>query len=425
MKYFWRLLLVVIVIAALAAAWWWYAAPKAAAVPQTIAVARGDVEQTVLASGALQANSVVSVGAEVSGRIETLHVKLGDVVKKGDPIAEIDSLDQANAVKAAQAALANIKAQKLEQQATVIQTQQALTRAKQMNDKSLVTQATLEAAQAALDAANAKIQSIDAQISQATLAVDSANLNLSRTKIIAPSDGTVVAVLVVQGQSVNAAQTSPTIVKLADLDTMVISAQISEADVTKVKPGQRVYFTILGEPDNKISATLRSIEPAPSAIATADTGLSSTDNAVYYNGLFEVPNRDHKLRIAMTTQVSIVLNEVKGGLVVPSSSLRGGRNGNYVVAVYDPKTGATQPARVKIGINNNVLASVDGGLNEGDLVVVAGTGNAGGPGFGLLGQNGQNGQNGGNRAGGFGGARPGGGALRGLGGAGGGAPLGL
>jgi macrolide-specific efflux system membrane fusion protein len=191
-----------------------------------------------------------------------------------------------------------------------------------------------------------------------------------------------------------------------------------------VKPGQRVYFTILGEPDNKISATLRSIEPAPSAIDTADNGISSTDSAVYYNGLFEVPNPDHKLRIAMTTQVSIVLNEVKGGLVIPSSALRGGRNGNYIVAVYDPKAGTTHPARVKVGINNNVLASVDSGLNEGDLVVVSGTGGAG-PGFGPPGQNGQNRQNGANPNGNRPGNNRGGGALRGLGGAGGGAPLGL
>ena len=119
---------------------------------------------------------------------------------------------------------------------------------------------------------------------------------------------TLIAVLVTEGQSVNANQTSPTIVKIADLDTMIIKAQISEADVTKVAPGQNATFTILGDPSTKIPATLLSVEPAPDAITTSDTGLSSTDNAVYYNGLFSVANPDHRLRIAMTAQVTITIN---------------------------------------------------------------------------------------------------------------------
>jgi macrolide-specific efflux system membrane fusion protein len=366
-----RIAIIVIVLAGAGIAAWMAFAPLEAAVePQTTAVARGDIQQTVLASGALEASSVTSVGAEVSGRIDNVDVKLGDTVKKGDAIAEIDSLDQENAVKSAEASLANMKAQLRAKAADVTQAQLALDRANKLAPQKLVSDADLEAAQATLESAQSGVDSLTAQISQASLAVDSANLNLSRTKIIAPVSGTVVAVLVTEGQSVNAAQSAPTIVKLAELDTMIIKAQISEADVTRAKAGQGAYFTILGEPDNRIDAKLLSIEPAPDAIATDDSGISSTDSAVYYNGLFAVDNPDHKLRIAMTAQVTIVVNESKDVLSLPSALLgTPNRKGLYFVRVYDPATRQSTPTEVKVGLNNNITAEILGGLKEGDLVV--------------------------------------------------------
>lgn len=349
------------------AGWWFFAAPKAATAPNTVKVARADIEQTVLASGVLQANSLVSVGAEVSGRIDAVHVKLGQDVKKGDLIAEIDSLNQENAVKTAQAALAAIQAQKRAQQATLVQAQAALVRNTSLSGSNLVSKTDLDAAQAAVDSSLAQIDQLDAQIAQAELSVDAAKLNLSRTRIVAPNDGTVVAVLVEAGQTVNANQTTPTIVKIADLDTMVIKAEISEADVVRVAAGQRVYFTILGEPDNQIDATLREIEPAPTSINDDST---STDTAIYYNGLFDVPNPDHKLRISMTAQVTIVLDEVENALVLSSGLVtRRGPDGNAMVMVYDPVTEQIEPRRVEVGLNNNVMAEIKSGLNEGDEVV--------------------------------------------------------
>jgi macrolide-specific efflux system membrane fusion protein len=266
---------VVIVVAggAVAAGWTYWAPSKAAVEPNTVTVERGDVEQTVLASGALEANAVTSVGAEVSGRIQTLAVKLGDVVKKGDLIAEIDSVDQQNAVKSAEASLANMKAQLSAKQADLTTAQAAVDRSDKLKAQNLLSDADLLTAQAGLASAKAAIASLEAQISQSDLAVESARLDLERTKITAPVDGTVVAVLVTEGQSVNASQTAPTIVKIADLDTMQIKAQISEADITRVHPGQNATFTILGDPKTKIAATLLSVDPAPNAIATSDTGL--------------------------------------------------------------------------------------------------------------------------------------------------------
>ncbi|WP_200946490.1 efflux RND transporter periplasmic adaptor subunit [Devosia sp. Root685] len=355
------------------AAWWYFMGqPEARTVPETIAVTRADIETTVLATGVLQASSLVSVGAEVSGRIEAIHVTLGQDVKKGDLIAEIDSLDQENAVKSAQAALAGIEAQKRNQEAVLVKAEAALKRNQQLSAGSLVSQTDLETAQAAVEQAKAQIDQLAAQGDQAALTVDSAKLNLARTQIVAPSDGTVVALVVEEGQTLNANSSTPTIAKIANLDTMVIKAEISEADVVKVVPGQKVYFTILGEPDNRIEATLREIEPAPTSISS-DTTSDSASSAVYYNGLFDVPNADHRLRISMTAEVTIVLADAKDALTLPSSLVtRKGPDGAVMVMVYDPATEETSPRRIEVGLNNNISAQVLSGLEEGDQVVSGG-----------------------------------------------------
>ena len=386
MKRFAKILLVLIVLAGGAGAGWWYfwAPTQASTTPDTVTVGRGDIETTVLASGVLEASALVSVGAEVSGSIKAVHVALGDAVARGDLIAEIDSLNQENAVKSAEAALAGIQAQRRNQEATLAQAEAALARQQQLSANSLVSQTALETAQAAVDQAKAQIDQLDAQIAQAELTVDSAELDLARTQIVAPADGTVVALLVEEGQTLNANSATPTIAKIANLDTMVIKAEISEADVVKVSAGQKVYFTILGEPDQRIEATLREIEPAPTSIADETT---SSGSAVYYNGLFEVPNPDHRLRISMTASVTIILDEARDVLTLPSSLVtRRGPDGGTMVMVYDPASEETRPARVEVGLNNNINAEIVSGLNEGDLVIngtgarLGNSGGQGGPG---------------------------------------------
>lgn len=387
MKRFVNFLLVLILLGGGSAAGWWYflVPTQASTTPDTVTVGRGDIETTVLASGVLEASALVSVGAEVSGSIKAVHVSLGDNVSRGDLIAEIDSLNQENAVKSAEAALAGIQAQRRNQEAILAQAETALTRQQQLNANSLVSQTALETAQAAVEQARAQIDQLDAQIAQAELTVESAELDLARTQIVAPADGTVVALLVEEGQTLNANSATPTIAKIANLDTMVIKAEISEADVVKVSAGQKVYFTILGEPDRRIEATLREIEPAPTSIAN-DT--SSSGSAVYYNGLFEVPNPDHRLRISMTASVTIVLAEARNVLSLPSSLVtRQGPDGGAMVTVYDPASEEMRRVRVEVGLNNNINAEIVSGLEEGDLVVNAtgarlnsSSGGPGGPG---------------------------------------------
>jgi len=183
-------------------------------------------------------------------------------------------------------------------------------------------------------------------------------------------------VVVEEGQTVNAMQAAPTIVKLAKLDTITVSAEISEADVIKVKSGQTVYFTILGNPEKRYYGTLRTVEPAPESIETEGTSSmsasasSSTSSAVYYNALFEVPNPEGELRISMTAQVYVVLNEAKNALTIPASAL-GERtpDGRYIVQVVNAQ-GRAEPRPIKVGMNNNVVAQVLEGLSAGEQVVV-------------------------------------------------------
>ena len=334
----------------------------------------GDLEDTVLASGVLQAFKQVSVGAQVSGQIKTLKVALGDNVKQGQLVAEIDSVTQQNNVRTSEAALSTAQAQLRAKQASLSQVELAYKRQQQLRAADAGPQADLEAAEATYRTTLADIDALKAQVQQSSIAAETAKVNLGYTRIVAPIDGQVVALVVQEGQTVNANQSTPTIIKLAKVDTMTVKAQISEADVTRVKPGQRVYFTILGEPDQRYQATLRAVEPAPDSIATETTTStatsSSTATAIYYNGLFDAPNPDGKLRISMTAQVYIIRAEAKGAVTIPAAALGArSRDGNYTVRVVDAAGNAT-PRQVKVGLNNNVSAQITEGLADGEKVVL-------------------------------------------------------
>ena len=351
--------------------------------PPTVPVSVADIEDTVLATGKIEASQMVSVGAQVSGQIKHLAVGLGDAVKKGQLVAEIDSLTQQNALQTAEASLASVEAQRRAKEAALEQARQALARHRQMQVDDATATADVEAAVATAASATAEIAALDAQIRQARIAVDTARVNLAYTRITAPIDGTVVGVVVKEGQTVNANQTTPTLIKIAQLDRMTVKAELSEADVVRVLPGQPVRFTILGEPDRPYQASLRAIKPAPDSIADEDSSTSTTANtggssssassssssAIYYDGLFDVPNPDHKLKISMTAKVTVVLKRATAALTIPSTVL-GDTNadGTYTVTVLD-QLGHPAPRRVRIGIDNNVSAEVLDGLAAGEQVV--------------------------------------------------------
>lgn len=351
----------------------------------TESVKKQDLEVTILADGKLEASQQVEVGAQVSGQIKKLHVNLGDVVKKGEPIAEIDDLPQQNAVKDSEARLKNVEASKVAKQAQIVNARITLQRQQNLIRQKATTQSEVEIAEANLLVLEAELDALDAQIAQAKIALDTATLDLTYTKIIAPMDGVIVATMVKEGQTVNAMQTAPTIVKIADLDTMHIKAQISEADITKITPGMDGYFTILGEPKNRYPALLESTEPAPEKFqtTTGNTATTASTEAIYYNGILKVDNKEQRFRIDMTTQVYIVIDGVKDKNVISSMAIRfkpldqelpsdykSLKKNEAYVWVLENK-GKISPRKVTLGISNNIYTEVLSGLNGDEEVVLS------------------------------------------------------
>lgn len=341
----------------------------------TTPVTRMDIEESVLASGSMEALKTVDVGAQVSGQLKKLYVKLGDEVRKGQLLAVIDPVLQENSLKDAVASRENVAAQIKAKKALLLQYDLACTRQKELAAQDAGSRADLESAQAQLDTSRADLAALQAQLKKAGVAVDTARANLDYTRIVAPMDGVVIGIVTEEGQTVNSAQSAPTILKLANLDTITVKAEISEADVIKVKPGQKVYFTILGDPDTRRYAMLRAIEPATEASSSSTTSSSSSSSsststtAIYYNGLFDVPNPDRKLRVSMTAQVAVVLSEAKQVLSIPVSALRDkGTSGNQTVKVL--VNGKAEARSIRIGISNNVNAQVLSGLREGEKVII-------------------------------------------------------
>lgn len=385
----------------------------------------GDIENNVMASGKVKALNTVDVGAQVSGEVKRLYVEVGDEVKEGDLIAQIDQVTQKNnlsneqaSLEQSEAAIQSAQAELLSRQAglksayadlasrqsELKQAQSDFTRLQSLvaidaiSQQEYDTQATrvetakaaVDNARAAIDTAKAAIATTEANINSQKAAlrksqtnVSTAQEDLSYTTIRAPMAGTVVSVTTEQGTTVNANQTAPTIVTLADLSTVRINAQISEADVINVHAGMPVYFNIIGNPDQKFDTVLKAIEPAPETIS--DT--SSTDAAIYYVGYIEVPNDDRRFRIDMTAQVYIVVNQAKNALLIPSAALQpvNAKNANAKDTDAENNNSRAKTAQVRVlkadgqvleqtvktGINNRVNVQILSGLNEGDEVILS------------------------------------------------------
>ena len=342
----------------------------------TVPVTRQDIAETVLATGTLDGRKKVSVGAQASGQLNKLHVALGESVKKGQLLAEIDPELQQDDLRDAEAALKNVTAQLTAKRALLKKHQLALTRQRAMRREDASAQADLESAEADLAQTRAEIESLEAQIAQARIKVNTARTNLGYTRILAPMDGVVIAIVTEEGQTVNAAQSAPTILKLADLDTMTVKAQISEADVIRVQAGQKSRFTILGEPDKSFEGVLRAIEPAPesessdsSSSTTGSSSSNSSSSAIYYNGLFDVPNPGHKLRVSMTAEVTILLGESKQALTIPRSVL-GKKQGDNHYEVLVLAGDHPEPRQIRTGRQDSANIEVLDGLKEGELIVL-------------------------------------------------------
>lgn len=345
----------------------------------TAPVTVSDLREEVLASGTLKPARLTAVGAQVSGRITALNVRVGDTVKAGDVIAQIDPVTKQNDLRSSEASLKNYRAQKLEKEAALVLAEANLARQQATLAQRATSRSDFDSADATVRQTRAQIAALEALIVGAEASVETARVNLDYTRITAPIDGTVLATVVQEGQTVNAVQSAPTIVVLGQLETMTVRAEISEADIVKVKPGQPLYFTILGDQDHRYEAQLEQIEPAPESIksdasfssttsSSSSSSSSSTSTAIYYIGVFNVPNKQLSLRTYMTAEVHIVTGEAKRVKVVPALAVMRKSDGRSTVRTLSA-SGEVSEREVKTGLNDRTIVEIRSGLDEGERVV--------------------------------------------------------
>lgn len=361
-----------IVVLALLGAGGWYARDKFRDRSQTQAalafadVTTGNIESVVTAQGKLEPKDYVDVGAQVSGQIKKLHTAIGAQVKSGDLIAEIDPDVYEAKVSSGMARMKTLEAQKAQQEAEVKQAEQKLARNEKLFKTKAVSEEVYQDAQTAFDIAKAQLMSLEAQIEEAQSTLEGDETNLSYTKIYSPMDGTIVSHSTKEGQTINASQTAPVIVQVANLDTMTVRAQVAEADIGKLRADMDVYFTTLGSQGRKWRGNIRQILPSPETV----------NDVVLYNILVDVDNKDRQLMTGMTTQMFFVLGSAKDVMIIPASALirrlPSADTDDGMAYEVQVMQGRQPVARtVIIGLADRMNAEVKAGLSQGEKVIVS------------------------------------------------------
>ena len=335
-----------------------------------------DIVKQVFATGTVEGKTQVDVGAQASGQILKLHVSTGDEVKKGDLLCEIDPRNQQNALKSAESEVEITKAQIAAKKAEIRKLKSEALRNQKLRKTDAVSAQDYETAQANLDIARAQLEQYEAQLKKNEVQLSDAKTNLGYTSITAPMDGTVYATVVDEGQTVNASQTTPTILRLADLSEVTVKTEISEADVVNVQSGMECSFTILGRPHEVYHGILGRIEPAPSSYAsssstqsTSSSSSSTSSNAVYYNADIIVKNPDGVLRIDMTADVTVNVASAKQVLSLPLTALRADEGTEGEIYILD-KDGLVKSHKVKLGLRDDQYVQLEEGLDEHTKVVI-------------------------------------------------------
>lgn len=364
----------------LAATLMWFVSNKnETIVYMTEEVTSGSITRVVSATGEIGAVQLVTVGAQVSGQIKKLHVIVGQDVKKGDLLAELDSVKQVNQLETDRALLEAYQAQLEAKNISLRMAQSQYERAKNLLSKDAASEESLENLEDAYALAKAEIKELKSSIRQTELALSTDELDVGYTRITAPLDGVVVSVPVDEGQTVNSAQTTPTIVQIADLNSMEIKVEISEGDITAVKAGLPISYTILSEPDEVRQAVLTSIDPGLTTLTdgsynTSSSGSGSSSSsgssseAVYYYGKAIIDNSDGRLRIGMTAQIEIAVASAENTLTAPLMSVTSSTDGKKTVRVLDDN-GTVHTREVTPGINDGIRVQILRGLDPGEKVI--------------------------------------------------------
>ena len=324
---------------------------------RTATAVRGTVEQTVTALGSLQPKDYVDVGAQVSGQLKIVYVDVGDDVKEGDLLAEIDAKTSETELAAARARLAQLESELAGSQAELTLAQRQYKRNLDLSKIDAVSRDDLDTTETAVQTVTAQIGSLKAQIEQQKSTVEGAEVNLGYTKIYAPMTGTVTAQTALQGQTLNANQTAPNILTISDLSAMTVEAEVAEADVGRLAEGMPVYFTTLGAANERWRSTVRQVLPTPEI----------ENDVVLYTVLVDIANPDGKLMKDMTTQVFFLLGEAKDAITVPVGAVNESADGQTYVTVMT-EDGPRQ-RQVEVGLTNRISAEIKSGLDEGETVV--------------------------------------------------------
>lgn len=354
----WLIGVILIVIAVIFGYNWVFG--KAKVVYTTATVERGDVENTVLAAGLVQPIKYVDVGAQTSGKLKSLKVKRGDRVEESQLLAEIDPVLAQTALKSASATLENMTSQRSVREAELVLAKLQRDRNDLLFSHQVISANDRDITKAAYDVAFADAASLSAQMKQATASVNTAKANLGYTQITAPMAGEVVSINMLEGQTLNANQSAPNILRIANLDTVTVWAQVSEADIDRVKLGQDVYFTVLGQTKHW-NGKVRQILPTPELI----------NNVVFYDVLFDIPNPERELHIQMTAQVYIVLSQARDVLLIPTAAIGNASEGAEIQLQVMKEDGNVEIRTIKIGIKGEISTEVTDGLKEKELVVIS------------------------------------------------------
>lgn len=358
----------------------WTTLPFGTLPVDTVAVVRADIESSVTALGTLQPRRYVDVGAQASGQIRRLHVEAGDQVRKGQLLVEIDPSTQQARLDAGRFSIDNLKAQLAEQRAQYLLAQQQYKRQRELASAGATREEDLQAADAQLKVIQARIDMYLAQIRQAQASLRSDEAELGYTRIYAPMDGTVVAVDAREGQTLNAQQYTPLILRIARLSPMTVWAQVSEADIGKVKPGMTAYFTTLAGGKRRWNSTVRQVLPIPPkpldqtsqggggpASATAGTTGSQV---VQYTVLLDVDNPDGALMADMTTQVFFVAGQASQVLTAPLAALDDSEVEDLRLAQVLDQDGKVEQRKVRIGLSDRLRVQILDGLDEGERLII-------------------------------------------------------
>lgn len=353
----------------------------------TVQVSRADIESSVTALGTLQPRRYVDVGAQASGQIQKIHVEVGDVVKEGQLLVEIDPSTQQAKLDAGRFSVENLKAQLQEQRAQHDLARQKYQRQQNLAAGGATREEDVQTAQAELRATQARVDMFQAQIRQAEASLRSDQAELGYTRIYAPMTGTVVALDARVGQTLNAQQQTPLILRIAKLSPMTVWAEVSEADIGHVKPGMHAWFTTLSGGTRRWTSTVRQILPVPpkpldqtsqGGGSPASTSKSGSARVVLYTVLLDVDNADNALMAEMTTQVFFVANQAQNVLTAPIAALQAGTQTDRQTAQVVASNGSIEQRNVRTGISDRLRVQILDGLQEGDHLLIGPVDGSGG-----------------------------------------------